>query len=84
MHGKTDNRSAIYPVQAFLYAKIVNVFTLKGRDLIHEGDFWSLMFFILAIGSFLAYFVLGWTAHVIQAVSPLTDSKFEEVNIRRL
>jgi ATP-binding cassette subfamily B (MDR/TAP) protein 1 len=59
---------AVYPIQAFLFAKIIETFTLQGQALVDKGNFWSLMFFILAIGVFIAYFILGYAAHQASTV----------------
>ena len=41
---------AVFPVQAFLFSRLITVFGLPRDQLQHAGNFWSLMFFILAIG----------------------------------
>jgi ATP-binding cassette subfamily B (MDR/TAP) protein 1 len=54
-----------YPAQAVLFSKLINVFTLpvdRGQD---RANFYSLMFFVLALANFVGYFVLGWTANTI-------------------
>lgn len=48
---------------------MVNAFQLKGQALLSSGNFLALMFFVLAIGNFAVYFVLGWTTNVIAQVS---------------
>lgn len=40
-----------------------------GPDMVSRGNFISLMFFVLAIGCLLVYFVLGWATNVIAQVS---------------
>jgi ATP-binding cassette, subfamily B (MDR/TAP), member 1 len=57
----TLDAGATYPVQAFLFAKLIGVFGLSGTELVSRGNFYSLMFFILALVSFIAYFILGWS-----------------------
>lgn len=42
-------------------------------DMVSRGNFISLMFFVLAIGCLIVYFVLGWTSNVIAQVA-LTPS----------
>ncbi|KAL2757625.1 hypothetical protein ACRALDRAFT_1047647 [Sodiomyces alcalophilus JCM 7366] len=44
------------PLQAWLFAQVLNVFYLQGSELRREGDFWSLMWMVLAIGVGLSYF----------------------------
>lgn len=59
---------ALFPVQAFLYAKVVTTFQLTGADLVSRGNFWSLMWFVLAILVGLAYFGVGWAGTAIGEV----------------
>ncbi|KAL9095953.1 MAG: hypothetical protein Q9165_001951 [Trypethelium subeluteriae] len=49
---------ATYPLMAWIFAQVINVFALPGVELIHQGHFWSLMFFVLAIVSLIAFFSL--------------------------
>ena len=60
---------ATYPLQAFLFANLINVFTFVGKQLTTKGNFWSLMFFIEAICVFIFYFTLGWASHLVSIVS---------------
>ena len=55
----------VYPLQAYIFASIVNVFTLIGDELVKKGNFWAGMFGVLAAGVGLAYFVLGVASHLI-------------------
>ena len=50
-----------------LLGKIMDVFT--SPDMVSRGNFISLMFFFLALGCLVVYFVLGWTSNVIAQVS---------------
>lgn len=43
-------------MQAYLYAKVISAFQLTGHNLVRTGNFWALMFFVLAIAVGLAYF----------------------------
>ena len=49
----------VYPLQAYIFAKLITAFTLTGPDLVNAGNYWSLMFFIQALGVGMAYFLLG-------------------------
>ncbi|KAH7417080.1 P-loop containing nucleoside triphosphate hydrolase protein [Cadophora sp. MPI-SDFR-AT-0126] len=51
-----------YAIQAFLFAKILGVIELSGAALANARDHWALMFFVLALGCFVAYFTLGWSS----------------------
>lgn len=67
--------AALYPGQALLLGKIMDVFTAD--DMVKKGNFIALMFFVMAIGCLSVYFVLGWSTNVIAQVHlnlPLTHS----------
>lgn len=51
--------------QAILFSRTFNVFQMTGSEATSEGDFWSLMFFVVAIANWFLYFSLGWTCNVI-------------------
>ncbi|CAK1365324.1 Multidrug resistance protein 3 [Cercospora beticola] len=55
----------VYPAQAILFSKLINVFTLTGSEGQSEANFYSLMFFVLALASVVAYFGIGWCCNVI-------------------
>lgn len=58
------------PMQAWLFAKVITVFTLEGGELRTESSFWGFMWFALAGGVGLSWLVLGWSsAHVQYSVS---------------
>ncbi|EER43482.1 multidrug resistance protein [Histoplasma capsulatum H143] len=57
-----------YPAQAVLFSRLVSVFTLQGSAMLDRGDFFSLMFFMVAIGNFIAYFLLGYVSNRIAQV----------------
>ncbi|KAH6691451.1 ATP-binding cassette multidrug transport protein [Plectosphaerella plurivora] len=54
---------AIFPGQALLLAKVMDVF--NSPDMVARGNFISLMFFVMALGALVAYFVMGWCTNVI-------------------
>ncbi|KAG7286286.1 hypothetical protein NEMBOFW57_008594 [Staphylotrichum longicolle] len=47
----------------YMFTVIMDVFS--GPDMVSRGNFVALMFFVLALGCFGVYFVLGWTTNVI-------------------
>ncbi|KAF2639503.1 P-loop containing nucleoside triphosphate hydrolase protein [Massarina eburnea CBS 473.64] len=55
----------VYPVQAYVFANVVQVFTLTGSEFISKGYFWSGMFGVEALVTFVAYFTIGFAAHKI-------------------
>lgn len=60
----------VYPAFAILFSHVVGVFALSGDAMVSRGDFYALMFFVMALGSLVAYSVLGWmSATVSQAIA---------------
>jgi ABC-type multidrug transport system fused ATPase/permease subunit len=59
---------AIYPLQAFIFAKVIEVFTFQGDRLVSEGNFWAGMFGVEAAAVGIAYFVLGWALHYVEVI----------------
>ncbi|RSL97764.1 hypothetical protein CEP52_010719 [Fusarium oligoseptatum] len=55
--------AAVFPGQAVLLGKVMTVFT--SPNMVSRGNFFSLMLFVLAIGSLFVYFILGWATNVI-------------------
>jgi ATP-binding cassette subfamily B (MDR/TAP) protein 1 len=54
-----------YPAQSILFAKVVQAFELspgKARD---QGDFYSLMFFVVALANLLFFASIGWGSNRI-------------------
>ena len=37
---------------------------MRGRDMVDQGDFYALMFFVVGIGNLFVYGVLGWLTNV--------------------
>ncbi|KAI8941739.1 ABC-type transporter tr06 [Plenodomus lindquistii] len=56
---------AVYPLQAYIFAQLINVFVLTGEELVSRGNFWAGMFGVLAAAIGVAYFVLGCACHLI-------------------
>ncbi|RYP43462.1 hypothetical protein DL770_011677 [Monosporascus sp. CRB-9-2] len=54
-----------FPAQAVIFAQTLQVFQMRGSDVVRRGDFWALMFFVVALANFFLYFVLGWLANII-------------------
>ncbi|KAJ5401254.1 uncharacterized protein N7487_007150 [Penicillium crustosum] len=57
--------AAAYPGQAILMSKLIEVFQFTGSAMRTKGNFFALMFFILGLGSFVAYFIIGWTSNIV-------------------
>ncbi|KAH1862680.1 hypothetical protein KXW42_006259 [Aspergillus fumigatus] len=54
-----------FPAQAIILARTLQVFQLSGSEAVRRGDFWALMFFVVALANLFIYFLLGWMANVI-------------------
>lgn len=48
----------------------MDAFALEGDKMVERGNFFSLMFFVVALGNLVAYAVLGWFCNVIAQVCP--------------
>ncbi|KAL1795658.1 hypothetical protein ACET3X_005882 [Alternaria dauci] len=59
---------ATYPAQAILFSRVVEAFQLSPSEAVDQGDFYSLMFFIVALGNFAVYSVVGWTSNIVAQV----------------
>ena len=60
---------AAFPLQSWLFARLVQVFQYTGEKLVQAANFWSLMFFILALVMALFYFDVGFVSTFISMVS---------------
>lgn len=63
------NGRGTFPAQAIILARTLQVFQLSGSEAVRRGDFWALMFFVVALANLFIYFLLGWMANVIIQVS---------------
>lgn len=61
--------SAGFSVQAYLFAQFIQTFQYTGAKLLERRDFWSLMFFVLGLGTGACYFALGWVSSTISKVN---------------
>lgn len=60
---------SLFPLQAFLYSKLVATFQLSGSHLVTRGNFWALMFTVLALVIGVAYFFIAAIGMVFGEVS---------------
>ncbi|OJZ79501.1 hypothetical protein ASPFODRAFT_718973, partial [Aspergillus luchuensis CBS 106.47] len=58
----TAGAGAAYPLQSWLFAKLIAVFQYSDQRLAHAANFWALMFFILALGTAACYGTMGYFA----------------------
>lgn len=56
---------AVYPIQAYIFANVIQVFTLSGQEFVKKGYFWSGMFGVEAAGVGIAYFAIGFCTHLV-------------------
>jgi ATP-binding cassette subfamily B (MDR/TAP) protein 1 len=66
----TNSTGATYPVLAFVFARVLDVFQIPSTsEMVSKGDFYALMFFVIALVILVVYGVLGWVTNVISNVS---------------
>jgi ATP-binding cassette subfamily B (MDR/TAP) protein 1 len=56
---------AVYPIQAYVFAYMIQVFTYTGNRLVKEGNFWAGMFGVMAAGVGVFYFIMGIASYLI-------------------
>lgn len=56
---------ATYPALAILMSRVLDSFALDSEAMIQQGNFYSIMFFVLALGNLLAYAGLGWFTNIL-------------------
>ena len=49
-------------------SRFIEVFRFTGAKMQSKGSFFALMFFVLGLGSFVVYFVVGWSSNIIAQV----------------
>lgn len=54
-----------FPAQALLFSQLLTIFQLTGQEAQDRANFYSLMFFVVALANLLAYFVIGWLCNII-------------------
>ncbi|KAI6828975.1 multidrug resistance protein [Hortaea werneckii] len=65
LFGTSLGAGGTWPAQAVLFSRMFGTFQLQGQEAINEGNFWALMFFVLAIANLIIYFAMGWVCNVI-------------------
>ncbi|KAH6629576.1 P-loop containing nucleoside triphosphate hydrolase protein [Boeremia exigua] len=56
---------ATYPAQAVLFSRVVEAFQLSPERGTEQGDFYSLMFFIVALGNLFVFAAVGWASNIV-------------------
>jgi ATP-binding cassette subfamily B (MDR/TAP) protein 1 len=49
-------------------SRFIEVFHFTGSTMREKGNFFALMFFVLGLGSFVVYFIIGWTSNTVAQV----------------
>jgi len=62
-----------------ILARLTDVFNYTGSELTQKGDFYSLMFFVFALGTGVVYFILGWFSNVASQVSKFIINTLNDV-----
>jgi ATP-binding cassette, subfamily B (MDR/TAP), member 1 len=55
----------VYPAQAIIFSRVIDVFKLEGSEATSKANFWTLMFFVIALANLFAYFTLAWLSNAI-------------------
>ncbi|EFQ96900.1 multidrug resistance protein 2 [Nannizzia gypsea CBS 118893] len=73
-----------YSIQSYLFSQLITVFQLTGSKLVEKTNFWSLMFFVLALAVAFFYFILGWMSMSISTyVSTTYRQEYFDSMIRK-
>lgn len=57
--------TGLFPGQAILLAKVMDVFTLTGKEMRDKGNFFASMFIVMAAGALVSYFFLGYASNTV-------------------
>lgn len=63
-----------FPALAVLFSRAMNAFQLTGSQLVKEGNFYSLMFLVVAIVNLFFYLIMGWLCNYVCQVSLLSNA----------
>jgi hypothetical protein len=66
---ETDTIIAAFPIQAYLFARLISLFAFYGDYLRDETQFWCIMTVVLAVGVGICYFILSWACNTVSFVS---------------
>lgn len=57
--------TGLFPGQAILLAKVMDVFNLAGKEMRDKGNFFASMFIVMAAGALVSYFFLGYASNTV-------------------
>ncbi|KAL4886137.1 P-loop containing nucleoside triphosphate hydrolase protein [Aspergillus karnatakaensis] len=60
--------AASFPAQTILMTRFIEVFQFTGDKMREKGNFFALMFLVLAIGLLVVYFIIGWSSNVVAQI----------------
>jgi ABC-type multidrug transport system fused ATPase/permease subunit len=60
-----DSLGATYPAQAILFSRVTQAFQLPPDQGIAQGDFYALMYFIVALGNLAVFATVGWVSNIV-------------------
>lgn len=70
--GNANGRvGATFPAQAVLFSRVVEAFQLPSGRAVDQGDFYSLVFFVVALCNLAVYASVGWSSNIVAQVSSL-------------
>ncbi|KAE8154540.1 putative ABC multidrug transporter [Aspergillus avenaceus] len=61
--ASTAGAGTAFPLQSWLFAKLIQVFQFTGQKLVDAANFWALMFFVLALAVAALYCTVGYAAN---------------------
>ncbi|KAH6894643.1 P-loop containing nucleoside triphosphate hydrolase protein [Thelonectria olida] len=53
------------PALAVLFSRVLDAFALTGHAMVERGNFYALMFFVMALANLVVYSILGWMSTII-------------------
>lgn len=56
---------AVYPAQALLFSNLLDIFLLSQPQRTERGNFFALMFFVVALGVMVCYGMIGWATNLV-------------------
>ena len=64
-----------FVAQALLFSRLIRVFTLPQQEAQNQANFYSLMFFIVAVANWFAYFCVGWVCNTVRALEHIRATR---------
>ncbi|KAJ5285408.1 hypothetical protein N7534_004364 [Penicillium rubens] len=73
--------ASAYPLQSWIFAKLIDVFSFRDQKLTDAANFWSLWFFVLSLGIAACYSAVGFAANrlAIEMSSTCRTEYFENI-----